>query len=88
MASISCMTNQQTEEQVVTEPKRRPRNAVLVATAIEVHCPHCEAAQPAPGGSEFCEVREAKEMCDGAVKPCVACDEPIRMIWHDKVQVI
>jgi hypothetical protein len=69
-------------------PQIRPRNAVLVATAIEVHCPHCDAAQPAPGGSEFCEPREAKEMCDGTVKSCVACDAPIRMTWHDKAQVI
>lgn len=30
MASISCMTNPQTEDKEVTEPKRRPRNAVLV----------------------------------------------------------
>ena len=44
----------------------RARNAVLVAAAIEVQCPHCGAAQPAPGGSEFCEPSEAREMCDGA----------------------
>jgi len=68
--------------------KPRPRNAVLVASSIEVHCPHCEAAQPAPGGSEFCEPHEAKEMCDGQIRPCVSCAEPIRMAWHDKVQVL
>jgi hypothetical protein len=25
-------------------------------------------------------------MCDGSVRACVACDAPIRMVWHDKVQ--
>lgn len=69
-------------------PKQRPRNAVLVASSIEVHCPYCEASQPAPGGSEFCEPSEAKEMCDGQIRPCVSCDAPIRLTWHTKVQVI
>lgn len=68
--------------------KQRPRNVSLVACAIEVHCPHCGTAQPAPGGSEFCEPHEAKEMCDGQIRACVSCDEPIRMTWHDKVSVI
>jgi hypothetical protein len=73
---------------IAHNPKLRPRNAVLVASSIEVHCPYCDSAQPAPGGSEFCEPVEAKEMCDGSVRPCVSCDAQIRMIWSTKVQVI
>lgn len=66
----------------------RPRNVVLAASSIEVHCPYCDAAQPAPGGSEFCETHETKEMCDGSVRLCVSCDSPIRTIWNNKVQAI
>ncbi len=69
-------------------PRGRARNVVLVAVTIEVQCPYCGAAQPAPGGSEFCEPSEARELCDGGVASCVSCDEPIRMTWHDKVQVV
>ena len=68
-------------------PRGRVENAVLVAVAIGIQCPHCDASQPAPGGSEFCEPSEAREMCDDSVVPCVACDQPIRLTWHDKVQV-
>lgn len=65
----------------------KAKNAVIVATAVEIHCPHCDAAQPAPGGSEFCQPSEAREMCDETTRPCVSCDEPIRFAWHDRVQV-
>ncbi len=71
-----------------TARRTRPKNVVLVAASIEVHCPHCDAAQPAPGGSEFCENREARAMCDDSVRSCVSCDEPIRMVWQDKVSVM
>ncbi len=78
------------KQQVPRTSTREPRarNVILVASSIEAHCPHCDAAQPAPGGSEFCEPLEAKEMCDGQVRSCVSCDAPIRMTWQDKVQVI
>jgi hypothetical protein len=33
-------------------------------------------------------VASSIEMCDGTVKSCVACDEPIRMTWHDKIKTI
>ena len=85
--SLEAMLIRLTPNASMAMTNPRPRNAILIATAIEVHCPYCDAAQPAPGGSEFCEVRESKEMCDGSVKACVACDAPIRMVWHDKVQV-
>lgn len=61
----------------------RARNAIIVALTYEVHCPHCGAAQPAPGGSEFLEVHEAKAMCNGATRACVACDEPVRFLWRN-----
>lgn len=67
--------------------KKRPRNAILVATAIEIHCPHCDASIVALGGSEFCEPREAREICDGSTKECPSCEGPVRMIWHDKISV-
>lgn len=60
---------------------------IIVAASVELHCPRCEATQPAPGGSEFCEPIEARAMCDGRVTNCVACDEPIRMTWQDRVRV-
>lgn len=71
-----------------SKPKLRLRNVVLVASSIKIHCPYCDAAQPAPGGSEFCEPIEARGMCDGSVRPCVSCDAQIRMIWSNRVQVI
>lgn len=64
----------------------RTPNVIVQAFTVEVVCPHCGSAQPAPGGSEFCEIREAKEMCDGSVKECAACDEQIRMTWPSKAQ--
>lgn len=65
----------------------RAKNVVIVASSVEVQCPHCGASQPSPSGSEFCEPYEAKAMCNGEVRECVSCDEPIRMTWHDKAQV-
>jgi len=61
------------------------RNVVLTAVMIEVRCPHCGAAQPGPDGSETVDVPTAKDMCTGDRILCMACDEPIRMIWNDKV---
>ncbi len=58
---------------------------ILVATTLEVRCPHCGAAQPAEDGSEVMDVGEAKKLCSGNRTQCVACDEPIRLSWHDKV---
>ncbi len=63
------------------------RNAVLVAVTLEVRCPHCDAAQPAPDGSETVDVSTAKELCSGERTLCAACDEPIRLAWSDKVGV-
>jgi hypothetical protein len=83
------MADDQTADQTPAKAtKLRPRNALLVAVAIEVQCPYCGATQPAPGGSEFCEISEAKEMCGGQIQSCVSCDGPIRVMWHDKVQVL
>lgn len=61
------------------------RNVVLVAITLEVRCPHCGAAQPAPDGSETVDVLTAKELCSGDRVLCVVCDEPIRLMWRDKV---
>ncbi len=61
------------------------KNVVLTATTIEARCPHCGAAQPAPDGSETVDIASAKEVCSGERVLCFACDEPIRMIWNDKV---
>jgi len=61
------------------------KNVVLTAITVEARCPHCGAAQPAPDGSEIVDVPTAKELCDGGRVLCTACDEPIRMIWNDKV---
>lgn len=61
------------------------RNVVLVAITVEVRCPHCGAAQPAPDGSETVDVPTAKELCLGGRTLCVACDEPIRLTWSDRV---
>lgn len=61
------------------------RNAVLVAITLEVRCPHCGAAQPGSDGAETVDVPSAKELCTGARTLCVACDEPIRLSWSDRV---
>lgn len=61
------------------------KNVVLTAITIEARCPHCGAAQPGPDGTEAVDVPTAKDMCDGKRHLCTACDEPIQMIWHDKV---
>lgn len=63
------------------------RNVVLVAITLEVRCPHCGAAQPARDGSEIVDVSIAKELCTGERTLCTACDEPIRLTWHDKVGI-
>lgn len=60
---------------------------VLTAVALEVRCPHCGDAQPGPDGSETVDVAAAKEMCNGERALCASCDEPIRLIWHDKVVI-
>lgn len=61
------------------------RNVVLVAVTLEVLCPHCGVAQPGPDGSETVDVATAKELCTGERVLCVACDEPVRLLWNDKV---
>lgn len=61
------------------------RNVVLVVITLEVRCPHCGAAQPAPDGAEVVDVDTAKDLCSGERTLCVACDEPIRLLWNDKV---
>lgn len=61
------------------------KNVVLVAITIEVRCPHCGEAQPGPDGSETVDVPTAKELCSGERVLCAACDEPIRLTWHDRV---
>lgn len=61
------------------------RNVALVAVVLEVRCPHCGAAQPGLDGSETVDVSTAKEMCSGKRALCAACDEPIRLMWHDKI---
>jgi hypothetical protein len=61
------------------------KNVVLTAVVLEIRCPHCGAAQPGPDGSETVDVATAKEMCSGERTLCPACDEPIRLVWHDKV---
>lgn len=61
------------------------RNVVLVAITLEVRCPHCGAAQPAPDGLEVVDVATAKELCSGERTLCVACDEPLRLTWSDRV---
>lgn len=61
------------------------KNVVLVAITLEVRCAHCGAPQPGPDGSETVDVGSAKELCSGERTLCVACDEPIRLLWSDKV---
>lgn len=61
------------------------RNAVLTAVTVEVRCPHCDDPQPGPDGSHVLDTVTAKEMCTGDRVLCVSCDEPIRLIWNDKV---
>jgi hypothetical protein len=61
------------------------KNAVLTATVLEVRCPHCGAAQPGPDGSDAVDVSTAKEMCSGKRTLCSACDEPIKLLWCDKI---
>lgn len=61
------------------------RNVALVAVTLEVRCPHCGVAQPGPDGSETVDVVTAKELCTGQRTLCVACDEPVRLIWSDRV---
>lgn len=61
------------------------RNVVLVAVALEVRCPHCGAEQPGPDGAETVDVPTAKEICSGERALCASCDEPTRLMWHDKV---
>lgn len=63
------------------------RNVVLMAITLEIRCPHCGAAQPGSDGAEIVDVQAAKELCTGARTLCVACDEPIRLLWSDKVKV-
>jgi hypothetical protein len=61
------------------------RNVVLTAITIEVRCPHCGAAQPAEDGADVVDVLTARVMCTGDRTVCVACDEPIRLVWSDRV---
>lgn len=79
----AAIADREARGRAISTPARRARDAVLVATEVEVHCPHCDAAQPAPDGSEFLDPGEAREMCDGEVRACASCDAPIRMIWRD-----
>jgi hypothetical protein len=71
------------------EPRRRRRNlvrnAVLVATEIEIRCPYCGVARPAPDGSPGHSTKEALDACERQIEPCGSCGEPIRMAWHDKI---
>lgn len=58
------------------EPQsKRARRAQILAEAVTVLCPECEAAQPAFGGSEFWTWEELEKATSiGPVRPCVSCD--------------
>lgn len=59
------------------------KQAILVAEAVCVLCPHCLAAQPSPCGSGMWTTDDFKKK-HGTVT-CVSCDEQIRIEHHRKV---
>jgi hypothetical protein len=64
---------------------RRPvRRAQLIAEAVTVVCPECDAAQPAYGGSEMWTDEDFRK--SSGTRPCVSCDAPLIIQTDSKVQ--
>jgi uncharacterized Zn-finger protein len=62
----------------------RTKNAVLVAAAIEVTCPHCGEPQPAPdNGSEMWLPSQVTR--SQGERTCVSCDE--KFVLHAQSRV-
>lgn len=63
------------------------RNAIIVAAAVEVHCPHCGDPQPSPGNGSFMwEPHEVTAQQGDRV--CNACDHPFRLIAQNRMSLI
>jgi DNA-directed RNA polymerase subunit RPC12/RpoP len=65
------------------------RNAIIIAVALEVHCPYCGEPQPAPGGSEMWEPREVEKYAEleSGESVCVSCDKPFKLMRQSRVNV-
>lgn len=68
-------------------PRARVKDALIIATALAVLCPHCGAEQPDPeAGSDIWEPRQLERL-NGSKRKCVSCDEPIRVHFCRRVTV-
>lgn len=60
---------------VMISKSKKPRAAVKQVAAYFLQCPHCGGDIVALGGS----LMFALEDCDGSVRLCPDCDEPVRL---------
>jgi len=60
------------------------KRAQVVATSVEVWCPHCGEPQPSPTNGAFLWLLEEVEANQGA-RMCDACDE--RFVLHSASRV-
>ena len=66
---------------------KRRLNAQIVATAVEVHCPHCGEPLPNPlDGSYLWEPYQVA--ANQGARDCNACDEPFTVMSQSKAQVL
>lgn len=69
----------------------RLRTAQIIATAVEVSCPHCGGSQPNPDNGAFTwlpsEVEAAARSGEGKCV-CVECDETFRIVASTHAQVV
>lgn len=62
------------------------RLALIVAAAVEVHCPYCQEPQPSPdNGSDMWYPHQVEAKQGPAT--CVSCDEPFIIATQSKVMV-
>ena len=62
------------------------KRAVLVASAIEIRCPHCGEPQPSPDNGSDMWLPFQVEAFQG-VRKCVSCDKPFDIQAMSKIQV-
>ena len=58
------------------------------ASALELHCPYCGEPFPAPCGSEFWTLEEAREACTGDKRQCNSCDKKVRLVLPSRVSML
>jgi len=63
-----------------------PKRARLVAMAIAVCCPHCEAEQPSPdNGSDMWTPEQVKAVAGDEVRVCMSCEQQFVIRHSQKV---